>query len=450
MDSFTQKAAVAAAALVALHCLRERSTRERSAGVRGAIYMTGGPSGAGKDTLLLAAGDRLAADPQSKVVFIKRHITRDPSKTTDIEIPVSESDFDASKAAGDFALSWEAHSTKYAIPRKELDEALALGQRCVLNVSRSVIQQTRDTYGSIADVYFLNITATEASLRSRLLGRSRESAEEVEKRVARAKQSEPSGGHVIHIMNEASIEEGCTQVVDALAGQLRYSIWLTPAQDNGLRGAIDTLAASHGSAPFAPHMTLCPSFKNGQLSAIDLAKAVAAALAGQRENSGIPVKLGAITHSEAKFRAVVSEVELNPALANATATARRLIFSPQDPETKEPFAPHVSLLYGEYDASVRQAASAKAGEMVSKGAKLRMTDVVLMMTTGDSYQCWREVARFPIGKFCRFSEEGCKAVCWGGQAAELREHRSSGGGSDQAAAVTAAQAPEEAAAVTAA
>jgi hypothetical protein len=58
----------------------------------------------------------------------------------------------------------------------------------------------------------------------------------------------------------------------------------------------------------------------------------------------------------------------------------------------------VSLLYGEYDASVRQAASAKAGEMVSKGAELCMTDVVLMMTTGDSYQCWREVARFPIGK----------------------------------------------------
>ena len=75
-----------------------------------AIYMTMGPSGAGKDTLLLGARARLAAEAaaaahpggvnreeeeeerppalrrRQSVVFVKRHITRDASLCTDLEV----------------------------------------------------------------------------------------------------------------------------------------------------------------------------------------------------------------------------------------------------------------------------------------------------------------------------------------------------------------------------
>jgi phosphonate metabolism protein PhnN/1,5-bisphosphokinase (PRPP-forming) len=405
-----------AAAVVALNVVRLRKNKPKTP--RGAIYMTGGPSGAGKDTLLLAAGDRLVADPSSKVVFIKRHITRDPSKTTDIEIPISEGDFDACKAAGRYALSWEAHSTKYAIPAEDLDRALSLGQRCVLNVSRSVIQQTRDTYGSIADVYFLNITASEASLRTRLLGRGRESVEDVEKRVARAKQSEPHGDHVIHIMNEGSIDEGCTLVIDALAGKLKFSFWLVPreSEDKEISSAIKTLSASNGTKPFATHVTLCPSFRDGQLKAIDKAKVVAAALASLVASSaaspasgvasgGIPVKFNqGISHSNAMYQAVTIEAELTATLQQATVTARRLLFTGPDPseivkEEDVPYVPHASLLYGNFDESAREAAAAKANELLGTGKELCMTDLVLVMTTLNEEPMvgWREVGRFPIG-----------------------------------------------------
>ena len=67
---------------------------------RGALYLTAGPSGAGKDTLLLAARDELSSaagavsgGSQQQIEFLKRVITRDPSKCTDLEIPVTLEEF---------------------------------------------------------------------------------------------------------------------------------------------------------------------------------------------------------------------------------------------------------------------------------------------------------------------------------------------------------------------
>ena len=193
------------------------SAAQGAGGPRPAIYMTGGPSGAGKDTLLLGAREALTTKPGGAAVeFLKREITRDPSKTTDLEIPVSVAEFEAHAAAGQYALDWAAHSTQYAIPEHELECALADGKRCVLNVSRTVVKQVLDTYSARADVYFLNITASAAVLQSRLEARGRESKKEIAKRVARAKQDEPVGEHVIQILNERTVPEGIDAVIAAL------------------------------------------------------------------------------------------------------------------------------------------------------------------------------------------------------------------------------------------
>jgi len=50
------------------------------------------------------------------------------------------------EARGDFALSWFAHKTHYAIPKKSLESGLASGKRLVANVSRSMIQTCLDRY----------------------------------------------------------------------------------------------------------------------------------------------------------------------------------------------------------------------------------------------------------------------------------------------------------------
>ena len=99
-----------------------------------AIYLAGGPSGAGKDTLLLAAQAQLKAQSDDAVVFVRRRITRPPEKCTSLEVPLTEAEMDAAQARGEHAFYWEAHGSKdrpvkYAIPRDDLDTQLAAGKR---------------------------------------------------------------------------------------------------------------------------------------------------------------------------------------------------------------------------------------------------------------------------------------------------------------------------------
>lgn len=108
---------------------------------RAAIFLAAGPSGAGKDTLLLGAREALAAVNDTSVLFVRRHLTRQESKVTDIEVALTPEEFSSASADGKYALEWSAHETQYAIAKSDLEAGIAAGQRLVLNVSRSVIEQ---------------------------------------------------------------------------------------------------------------------------------------------------------------------------------------------------------------------------------------------------------------------------------------------------------------------
>ena len=146
-----------------------------------AIYLSAGPSGAGKDTLLLGAREALAAARDNSVLFIRRHLTREATKVTEIEVSVTAEEFRAAATAGKYALEWSAHGTRYAITKADLEYGIAAGKRMVLNTSRSVIDDVVREYGNQRgiEVYCLLITASKETLRARLLGRGREDENEV-------------------------------------------------------------------------------------------------------------------------------------------------------------------------------------------------------------------------------------------------------------------------------
>lgn len=58
----------------------------------------------------------------------------------------------------------------------------------------------------------------------------------------------------------------------------RYSLWVAPSQSSPVYGRLQTriraMAAEHGTIPFEPHLTLCPSFSGTQTEAIRLARQV--------------------------------------------------------------------------------------------------------------------------------------------------------------------------------
>jgi ribose 1,5-bisphosphokinase len=146
---------------------------------RGIMIAVVGPSGAGKDSLLNLARLHYRDDP--RIGFVQRVITRPADGTTEDHIPATAEEFDARAAGGRFAVSWEAHGLRYGIPRETLDE-IAAGRILLANGSRAAIDRFHAAY---ADLAVLEITARSEIIASRLAGRGRETAQEIEKRLAR-------------------------------------------------------------------------------------------------------------------------------------------------------------------------------------------------------------------------------------------------------------------------
>ncbi len=156
---------------------------------RGTLVLVVGPSGAGKDSIIDAARTALRGD--DRVVFARRVVTGGADREP--HLPASAAEFAALRAAGRFALNWEAHGNAYGIEREAL-AALAAGRCVVANVSRTVVAEARRRY---APVVVVMVTAPEEVLAARLARRGREDAAAVEARLCRSVRFGDDGAVVI-------------------------------------------------------------------------------------------------------------------------------------------------------------------------------------------------------------------------------------------------------------
>jgi ribose 1,5-bisphosphokinase len=170
------------------------------------LVLVVGPSGAGKDTLIAAARDRLGDDP--RYVFPRRTVTREPVPQLEDHDTLSWEDF----ATGDFALSWEAHGLGYALPLS-IENDLKAGRTVVVNVSRKVIPLAAQKY---PDTKVLLITADPATRASRLASRGRESESEIAARLIREVDDPPAGVNTVTINNSASLDSALDAFLSAL------------------------------------------------------------------------------------------------------------------------------------------------------------------------------------------------------------------------------------------
>jgi phosphonate metabolism protein PhnN/1,5-bisphosphokinase (PRPP-forming) len=175
----------------------------------GTLVLVVGPSGAGKDTLMEAARVALADDPQ--VLFARRLITRRGGLGEDHD-SCDLASFEAAERAGALALSWRAHGLAYGIPAGVLAE-LAAGRTVVANVSRAVIPQAEKIAGN---VLVLEVTASAPVLAARLAGRGRESAGDIEARLAREAPVVVTTARHVVVRNETSVEAATRAFVAAL------------------------------------------------------------------------------------------------------------------------------------------------------------------------------------------------------------------------------------------
>ena len=173
--------------------------------MRGTLFLIVGPSGAGKDTLIAAARERLPAT----YVFPPRTITRPPQPGAEHHIATDASAFDRQERAGAFALTWRAHGLAYGIPAT-IETELANGKHVVVNVSRAIVDEAKARFVPARSVL---VTASPAVLSARLTARGRE-ADVIEERLDRT--------HSIAadkvIVNDGDLEPAVAAFVIALQG----------------------------------------------------------------------------------------------------------------------------------------------------------------------------------------------------------------------------------------
>lgn len=176
----------------------------------GSLVLVVGPSGVGKDTLI--GGARQALDNDKRFTFVRRIVTRKADAALEDHDSLPLEDFRKMEEAGRFALSWDAHDLRYALPLS-VDTDLALGRVVVANVSRHVVAEAREKYPTCSVIL---ITAEISRRAERLTRRGRESPEQITPRLARESAPVPAGISPIVIDNSGIVAIGVTAFVMAL------------------------------------------------------------------------------------------------------------------------------------------------------------------------------------------------------------------------------------------
>lgn len=176
----------------------------------GVFVAIAGPSGAGKDSLIRAGRERLAADP--RIVFARRVVTRtaDASEEHDTLDPAT---FRQRAAAGAFALWWEANGLLYGLPAAILAD-LATGRIVVGNISRDVIDVARRRF---ARTLVVHVTASAEVLTERLAARGRESADERAQRLSRSLLREQAVEADVRIENNGDLADAAARLAGIIA-----------------------------------------------------------------------------------------------------------------------------------------------------------------------------------------------------------------------------------------
>jgi ribose 1,5-bisphosphokinase len=181
------------------------------------IFAVVGPSGAGKDTLLAEA-----ARQAPWLCVARRSITRPADAGGEDHEALTPTEFSRRAAAGDFAVSWEAHGLSYGIPNREV--LRAGGKPLLFNGSRAALSAALKAF---PDLTVVLVTAPPDVLAERLAKRGRESRADIEDRLKRAGFDLPDGITPMVVVNDRDI----STAVNALLALIEPFVTAAPQKE---------------------------------------------------------------------------------------------------------------------------------------------------------------------------------------------------------------------------
>ena len=183
----------------------------------GILFIIVGNSGSGKDSIISGVIKKYPKELK-EIKIAKRYITRPPSEFED-NYSITTDDFEVMEQQGKFALKWKIYGLNYGDPI-EIDEWLEKGHHVIVNVSRMIIDEARETYENIK-VIFIEVPL-EITIK-RIKDRGRESKQLLKQRMERAKTNQKMPGADFVVDNSKQLENAIDNFLDYLIMIVRES-----------------------------------------------------------------------------------------------------------------------------------------------------------------------------------------------------------------------------------
>jgi guanylate kinase len=180
------------------------------------VFVITGPSGVGKGTLIRGLMERLE---QLELSVSATTRAPRPGEQDGVDYHfLTREEFDRRVATGDFVEHADYAGRSYGTLRSELEARVQAGTPVVLEIEVQGARQVRAAMPEAVQVFIA--PPSLQALRTRLIGRGTDDAEEVERRLQVAEEelaAQPEFGYVV--VNDR-LEDALAQLTDIVAGEL--------------------------------------------------------------------------------------------------------------------------------------------------------------------------------------------------------------------------------------
>jgi guanylate kinase len=173
------------------------------------VFVITGPSGVGKGTLIRTLRERV---PELALSVSATTRAPRPGERDGVHyFFLSDEEFQRRVDEGAFVEHARYSGRRYGTLRSELERHLAAGVPVVLEIELQGARQVRETMPDAVQVFIL--PPSEDALRARLVGRGDTSPEDMEKRLAVAREELAAAGEFHHFIENDRLEDAADDLV---------------------------------------------------------------------------------------------------------------------------------------------------------------------------------------------------------------------------------------------
>jgi guanylate kinase len=172
------------------------------------VFVITGPSGVGKGTLIRTLLQRI---PELELSVSATTRKPRPGEQEGVDYYfLSDPEFDKRVLEGDFVEHASYSGRRYGTLREELERRVSRGAPVVLEIEVQGARQIRETLPEAVQVFIA--PPSEEALRTRLVGRGTDSAEQVDARLSTARQELLAQGEFPHVVVNDRLDDAVEAV----------------------------------------------------------------------------------------------------------------------------------------------------------------------------------------------------------------------------------------------